>query len=112
MRIPLDLLVAYPVTIPVVCGNAGRAYQEALGIPGDPSSPRAHKLPERRLVPDPRVQVKYLHAPPDPLGRHELELLLAGLCHLGTLVPQPEAYPPAVAAELAVTRAAVLQHEG
>lgn len=96
---PINLLVADPVAIPIVHGHADRAYQEVPGVPGDPLPPRPHELPERHLVPYPRVEMKYLHVPPDTLGRDELELPLAGLRHLRALLPEPLAYPPTARAE-------------
>jgi len=83
---PLNFLVAYPVTIPVVSRDASRADQETLGILGDASPPRAHEFPEGRLVPYPRVQVEHLHATSSTLGRHELELPLADLRDLAALL--------------------------
>lgn len=114
LELPINLFVAYPVAVPVVHAHAGRADEEVPGVLGESEPPKPHELPQGTLVPYPRVEVKYLYVPPDPLGRHELKLPLAGLGCLRALLPEPRAYSPAIAAESAATlrpRAAVLQEE-
>lgn len=103
MIVPINFVVAYPVAVPVVYAHASRAYQEIPGVLGESQPPQPHELPQRYLVPYPRVEVEDLYVPPDPLGRDELELPLAGLGGLRALLLEPRAYSTAVAAEPAAT---------
>lgn len=36
---PINFFIAYPIAIPIVYGQAGRAYQKILGVSGESQSP-------------------------------------------------------------------------